>query len=85
MLNASTRIFTIGIRPISILLVLSKIFEKVAANQVASAIESMHIYYNTISGFCKGFSTGHAPLKIRDDIRKTMKFGEHSLLVCLDF
>ena len=44
-------------RPISILPVLSKIFEKLVANQVVSFIESMHIYNNTISGFRKCFST----------------------------
>ena len=64
---------------------LSKIFEKLVANQVVSFIESMHFYNNTISGFRKGFSTGHALLKIRDGIKKAMKYEELSLLVFLNF
>ena len=72
-------------RPISILPVLSKVFERLIANQVIDFIESMHIYKNTVAGFRKGFCTGHSLLKIRDDIRRAMKYGELSLLVFVDF
>ena len=72
-------------RPISILPVLSKVFERLVANQVIDFIESMHIYKNTVGGFRKGFCTGNSLLKIRDDIRRAMKYGELSLLVFVDF
>ena len=56
-------------RPISILPALSKVFEKlVLQQQLLAHIESHKIYKDTISGFRKGFSTGSALLKLRDDI-----------------
>eukprot|EP00112_Aurelia_sp_Birch-Aquarium-sp1_P020387 Seg5240.1 transcript_id=Seg5240.1/GoldUCD/mRNA.D3Y31 product="RNA-directed DNA polymerase from mobile element jockey" protein_id=Seg5240.1/GoldUCD/D3Y31 len=72
-------------RPISILPVLDKIFERLVANQLVDFIEETKLFRDTITGFRKGHSTGNALLKIRDDIKKAMKCGELSLLVFVDF
>ena len=64
---------------------MSKIFERLVANQVINLIETTKLLKDTIVGFRKGFNTGNALLKIRDDIKHAMKCGELSLLVFIDF
>ena len=44
-------------RPISILLVLSKVYEKVISHQLNDYIEKPSVYNSTQSGFCKGHWT----------------------------
>ena len=63
-------------RPISILPVLSKIYERVILFQLCEHIENNHLYNSTQSGFRKGHSTSTLLLKLRDDIRKAMKKSE---------
>ena len=72
-------------RPISILPALSKVYEKLVLQQMLEFIERNDIYKNTVSGFRKGFSTGSALLKLRDDIKKAMHSREISLVVLVDF
>ena len=72
-------------RPISILPVMSKIFERVILKQLCSYIETNHLYNATQSGFRKGHSTSTLLLKLRDDIRKAMKKSEITLTILIDF
>ena len=72
-------------RPIAILPALSKIFERLVCSQVIEFIENTHLYKDTVTGFRKGYSTGSALLKLRDDIRTAMKSGELSIIVLIDF
>ena len=73
--------------PISILAVLSKIFERLVLKQLTSYI---YIYQQTIlassiSGFRKCHSTRTVLLRIRDDILHSMKRGEMTLMVLADY
>ena len=72
-------------RPISILPVMSKIYERVILNQLCDFIEKDHLYNTTQSGFRKGHSTFTLLLKLRDDIRKSMSRSEITLTVLIDF
>ena len=72
-------------RPISILPVLSKVFEKVILNQMLGHIDSQNIYKDTQSGFRKGHSTTTLLLKLRNDIRAAMNSHEITLSVLIDY
>ena len=70
-------------RPISILPVLSKVYEKLVHRQVVEFIESRMIFVENISGYRKGHSTVPS-LGIRDDILHAMKRGELTLTILAD-
>ena len=72
-------------RPISILPVLSKVYEKVILGQLINHINAQNIYNNTQSGFRKGHSTTTLLLKFRDDIQKAMNKHEITLSVLIDY
>ena len=63
-------------RPISVLSVLSKVYERVILNQLCSFIETQNLYNINQSGFRKGHSTNTLLLKLRDDIRTAMNGSE---------
>ena len=71
--------------PISILPVLSKVYERLVHHQVIDYIESRTLFKDNISGFRKGHSTTMVLLGIRDDIVHAMKCGEVTLMVLADF
>ena len=72
-------------RPISILPVLSKVYEKVILCQLINHINAQNIYNNTQSGFRKGHSTTTLLLKFRDDIQKAMNKHEITLSVLKEY
>ena len=72
-------------RPISILPILSKVFERVILQQLTEIIEGEMIYDQQQSGFRKGHSTTTILLKLKDDIVKAMKKGEVTLAILADF
>ena len=72
-------------RPISILPVLSKIYEKVILKQLSDYIERTSIYNSTQSGFRKGHSTQTILLKFRDDIQKALNKNEITMSVFVDY
>ncbi len=74
-----------NMRPISILPVLSKVYERLVHHQVIDYIESRTLFKDNISGFRKGHSTTTVLLGIRDDIVRAMKRGEVTLMVLADF
>ena len=63
-------------RPIYILPVLSKVYEKVILYQINDYIEKSSVYNLTQSGFCKSHLTQTSLLKFRDDIQKALNGNE---------
>ena len=72
-------------RPISILPVLSKVFERLVGWQMSEFANSASLLHDNISSFRKGHSTTTALLGIRDDIKRAMKRKEVTLMVLADF
>ena len=72
-------------QPISILPVLSKIYEKVILKQQSDYIEITSIYNSTQSGFRKGHSTQTFLLKFRDDIQNALNKNEITVSVFIDY
>ena len=72
-------------RPISILPILSKVFERVILKQITELIENESIYDSQQSGFRKGHSTATILLKLKEDILRAMKKGEVTLTILADF
>ena len=60
-------------RPVSILPVLSKVYEKLVLQQLAVFIERESVYRQYQSGCRKNHSTATLLLKLHDDIKKAMK------------
>ena len=71
-------------RPIAILPVLSKIYERLVLKQLLLYIEDHNILHTGMSGFRKGHSTNSVLLRIRDDIIRAMK-KEVTLIAFADF
>ena len=69
----------------SILHVLSKVFEKLVPNQVVTFSENEAILRDNISSFHKGHSTTTVLMGIRDDLIRAMKKKEVTLMVLADF
>ena len=74
-----------NLRPISILPVLSKVYEKLIQHQVISYIDAYALYKNNISGFRKGHSATTVLLGSKDDIKHAMKRGEVTLMIMADY
>ncbi|XP_046679359.1 uncharacterized protein LOC124366802 [Homalodisca vitripennis] len=72
-------------RPISILPVISKILEKVVAEQLVLYLESEGLLPETQSGFRQGFSTCSALLNVIDEIISAKDKGLESVITSLDF
>ena len=72
-------------RPISILPILSKVFERVLLQQLTDIIENEMIYNQKQSGFRKGHSTTTILLRLKEDIANAMKKGEVTLAILADF
>ena len=73
------------LRPISILPVLSKLFERLVGWQMSEFANSDSLLHDNISSFREGHSTTTALLGIRDDIKRAMKRKEVTLMVLADF
>ena len=71
--------------PISVLCILSKVFERIILTQLCNYIEVKASYNLTQSGFCKGHSTSALLLKLRDGIMRAMSNNEVTLGILLDF
>ena len=83
--NSNNPISASDLRPISILPVLSKVYEKLIQHQVISYIDAYALYKNNISGFRKGHSATTVLLGIKDDIKHAMKRGEVTLMIMADY
>ena len=72
-------------RLISILPVLSKVFERLVGWLISEFANSASLLHDNISSFRKGHFTTTALLGIRDDIKRAMKRKEVTLMVLADF
>ena len=72
-------------RPVSILPILSKIYERVVLEQITNFIEKKLIYHHYQSGYRKNHSTATLLTKLRDDIREAIKASEITLAVFTDY
>ena len=72
-------------RPIYILPVLSKVYEKVILYQINDYIEKSSVYNLTQSGFCKSHLTQTSLLKFRDDIQKALNGNEITMSVMIHY
>ena len=71
-------------RPISLLPILSKILEKIVANQLVEFLESYKLLSNTQHGFRAKLSTETALMKVNQRIYSNIDNQEISLLLFLD-
>ena len=72
-------------RPVFILPILSKIYERVVLEQITNIIEKKLIYRHYQSGYRKNHSTATLLAKLRDDIKEAMKPSEITLAVFTDY
>ena len=72
-------------RPVSILPILWKVYERLICKQIVSYIDDNLLYKPTMSGFRRNHSTTTLLLKIREDIMKAIEKGEVTLTVFADF
>ena len=71
-------------RPVSILAVFSKIFERVVYDQVESYLKEHNLLYNFQSGVRTGFSTDTCLIHLSDFIRFQMDSGNLVGMILLD-
>ena len=71
-------------RPVSILPVMSKIFERVVYDQVYEYLDQNNILYQNQSGFRSGYSTNTALTYLNDRIKFNMDQGKMSGLILID-
>ena len=64
------------LRSISVLPVLSKVFEKLVAIQMTNYADHAHLLHDRISAFRKGHSTTTALLRVRDEIMVLADFAK---------
>ena len=72
-------------RPISILPVMSKIYEKLVLRQMVTYLSNNAILEPNICAYLKGHSTTTAMLAMRDDTIAAMNKGEITIAVMADF
>ena len=71
-------------RPISILPILSKVYERAIYDQIVSYCETSDIFYEHQYGFRKFHSTQDAVLKLTDHCVRAFEAGEYCITVFLD-
>lgn len=71
-------------RPISLLPVLSKIFEVLIKTQILDHLSTKKVLSDSQSGFRKNYSTTSAILKICEDIKDSLAANKATVLVLLD-
>ena len=72
-------------RPVSVLCVLSKVFEKIMYNRVSTFLEIFKILHENQYGFRKKSSTHLALLSFVDKVIQAIEKGEYAIGVSLDF
>ena len=74
----------INYRPISLLLTISKILEKIVYTRVYTFLDSNHQFYNSQYGFRSKHSCKHVVSELLGDVLKSQEKGEHTISVFLD-
>ena len=75
----------VNYRPVSVLPVFSKVFERLMYNRILEFINENDVIYNLQFGFRKNHSTAMALPLLNDKISKALYDGEYVLGVFLDF
>ena len=75
----------VNYRPVSVLPVFSKVFERLMYNRILEFINENDVIYNLQFGFRKNHSTAMALTLLNDKISKALYDGEYVLGVFLDF
>ena len=83
--KSKNRKLTENYRPISILLFLAKILEKLTKVRAISFINDNKILFNQQFGFRAGYSTTDAILRLTDDCVTALDQGLHTTVIFLDF
>ena len=71
-------------RPVSILSIISKIFEKVVCEQLSEYLECNNLMYDLQSGFRQNFSTDSCLIHLSDYILNNQDKGEYTGMVVID-
>ena len=74
----------INYRPISLLSVFSKIYEKLIYSRIYSYLDKCNLIYSKQFGFRSGYSTNHAIISITEHIRNLLDDGEFVCGVFID-
>ena len=72
-------------RPISVLSVFAKVYEKIMANHLLEFLNSNNTLYKFQFGFRKHFSTSHAIISLVERINKVISSDKYMIGVLLDF
>ena len=72
-------------RPVSLLNILSKVFEKVMYTRLVSFLENQKFLYNKQFGFMKLHSTYMALMLLIEKLTNAIETGEYGIGVFLDF
>ena len=72
-------------RPISMLLVFAKVYEKIMANHLLEFLNSNNNLYKFQFGFSKHFSTSHSIISLVEEINKALSSDKYMIGVFLDF
>ena len=72
-------------RPLSILPILPKVYEKQVLHQITDFIETQQIYNKQQSGYRKSHSTATILSKLNDDIKMAMKQSQLTMAVFTDY
>ena len=83
--KGDSRMETKNYRPISLLPIFNKIFEKILHNRISSFFDKYKILFKRQYGFQKGKSTEHALIDIQENILKALDKKEIPCCVFLDF
>ena len=71
--------------PISILLILSKVYQKQVLHQITDFIQTQQVYRKHQSGYRKSHSTATIPSKLYDDIKRTVFTNYSKAFDTIDF
>ncbi|CAH0726813.1 unnamed protein product, partial [Brenthis ino] len=73
------------LRPISILLILSKVLKRVVLNQITKFVDESDVIPKYQSGFRRGYGTETALLNITDDLTEASDKVLSSIMILLDY
>ena len=82
--KAKDRALTENYRPISLLITISKILEKIVYKQTYSFLQKFGILYNSQYGFCLSHSCKNAITELVGHITKSRELGKHTVALFLD-
>jgi hypothetical protein len=83
--KAESKMLASNYRPISLLPILGKLFEKIIYSRLISFIKKYNVLYRRQYGFQKGMSTEYALIDIQENILKSLENKEIPCCLFLDF